>query len=337
MAKTGRPPTVKEVAARAGVSPMTVSRTLAGGTNVRPDVQQRVMAAVAELGYRRNENARSIRPGQSSGLIGVAITNIANPYYGTFTLGVEEAVFASGRRIILGNTAEDADRERQLVHDFLGRRVDGLIVVPTDSDGTHLRRSIAEGVPVVLASRRLAEVAADSVVLDDEGGAREATGALLDAGHRRVAYLGNTSAIFTGRRRLAGYEEAHRARGVAVDPALVRQGQQDVASAHAAAAALLDLPDPPTAIFCANNRNAIGAVAEIGARVKAGTSAPVEVISFDDFELSQLMPVPVGVVEHDPRELGREAARLLIARLDGEPDGQAVREIVLPVHLARSS
>ena len=80
-------PTVREVALRAGVSPMTVSRTLAGGVNVRPDLQERVLTAVAELGYHRNENARSIRPGQPSGLIGVAITNIANPYYSTFALG----------------------------------------------------------------------------------------------------------------------------------------------------------------------------------------------------------------------------------------------------------
>ncbi len=123
MAEMTRRPTVKEVAELAGVSPMTVSRTLAGGVNVRPDLQERVFAAVAELGYHRNENARSIRPGQSSGLIGVAITNIANPYYSTFALGVEEEAARTGRRILLGNTSEDPTREAQLVNDFLGRRV----------------------------------------------------------------------------------------------------------------------------------------------------------------------------------------------------------------------
>ena len=90
-----------------GVSPMTVSRTLAGGKNVRPEVQDRVLEAVHELGYYRNENARSIRPGQASGLVGVAITNLGNPYYGNFALGVEEVAAQYGRRIVLGNTGED--------------------------------------------------------------------------------------------------------------------------------------------------------------------------------------------------------------------------------------
>ncbi|MGQ2914223.1 LacI family DNA-binding transcriptional regulator [Microbacterium aurantiacum] len=326
---------MKDVAAHAGVSPMTVSRTLAGGTNVRPDVQERVLRSVEELGYYRNENARSIRPGQTSGLIGVAITNIANPYYGTFALGVEEEVARTGRRIILGNTAEDGAREQQLVHDLLGRRVEGLIVVPTDTDGVHLARSRNEGVPVVLASRRVEGVDADSVVLDDAGGAYAATMALLDAGHRRIAYLGNTRSIYTGRRRYDGFVAAHAEKGIEVDPELAVPGQQDVASAQHVAARLLDLDEPPTAIFCANNRNTVGAVTEITRRVRDGrldAGAAPALVSFDDFELSDVVPTLVGIVEHDPRELGRCAARLLLDRLDGDAD-QSARDVVLPVHL----
>ena len=118
--------------------------------------------AVAELGYHRNENARSIRPGHSSGLIGVAITNIANPYYSTFALGVEEEAALTGRRILLGNTSEDATREAELVGDFLGRRVDGLIVVPAGPSSAHLAHSQNQGVPVVLASRRIDGLAVDT-------------------------------------------------------------------------------------------------------------------------------------------------------------------------------
>ena len=337
-AGAARRPTVKEVAQHAGVSPMTVSRTLAGGTNVRADVQERVWEAVQRLGYQRNENARSIRPGQSSGLIGVAITNIANPYYSTFALGVEEVAAATGRRILLGNTSEDVDRERQLVSDFLGRRVDGLIVVPTSRHHEHLERAVAQGVPIVLASRRAEGFAADSVVLDDEGGAHRGTLALLDAGHARIAYLGNARSMFTGRRRYAGFERAHRERGIAVDPALIGEGQQDVAHAREAMHRLLRLPDPPTAVFCANNRNAIGAVAEIGREIqvlgRAASELP-EIMSFDDFELSELMPVPVSVLGHDARELGREATRLLLDRLDGVVDDPAARELRMPVTLTR--
>lgn len=336
MSERARRPTVKEVASRAGVSPMTVSRTLSGGVNVKPDVQQRVMEAVAELGYHRNENARSIRPGQSSGLIGVAITNIANPYYSTFALGVEEEAALTGRRILLGNTSEDAAREADLVGDFLGRRVDGLIVVPAGTSSAHLAHSQAQGVPVVLASRRIDGLAADSVVLADDDGAHRGTTALLDRGHTRIGYLGNALSIFTGERRYAGFVRALHDRGLAPDADLVATNQQTVDQARVATRALLDAAHPPTAIFCANNRNAIGALKEISAQLGSGSrpaSAFPEIVSFDDFELAELSPVPISVIDHDPRELGRTAARLLLDRLDrGERDA-APRAVELPVSL----
>lgn len=336
MGERARRPTVKEVAQRAGVSPMTVSRTLSGGVNVKPDVQQRVLEAVAELGYHRNENARSIRPGHSSGLIGVAITNIANPYYSTFALGVEEEAALAGRRILLGNTSEDAAREAELVGDFLGRRVDGLIVVPAGSTSTHLAHSQKQGVPVVLASRRIDGLSADSVVLADGDGAFRGATALIDRGHTRIGYLGNTLSIFTGERRYAGFARALEERGIRVEPRLVSTNQQTIDEARAATRALLESDDPPTAIFCANNRNAIGAVKEISAQLRAGSRDAAEfpeIMSFDDFELAELSPVPISVIDHDPRELGRTAARLLLDRLESGDRDAAPREIELPVSL----
>ncbi|WP_040168187.1 LacI family DNA-binding transcriptional regulator [Microbacterium gorillae] len=338
MGRAERRLTVKDVAEAAGVSPMTVSRTLAGGQNVRPDVQERVRAAVRELGYHRNENARSLRPGQSSGLVGVAITNISNPYYSTFALGVEEEAALTGRRILLGNTGEDPEREDQLLRDFLGRRVEGLIIVPTTTTADHLRG--APDVPLVLASRVVPGVEADHVVLADCAGAEEGTGALLDAGHRRIGFLGNLPGIFTSSRRLRGFERAHELRGLSVDPALISTGQQDTETAAVAMGRLLALADPPTAVFCANNRNAIGAMAEIGRILASGerTAAEMpELMSFDDFELSELMPVPVSVIRHDAREMGRRAARLLLDRLDGGGDSAShgYRSIELPVEVVR--
>lgn len=330
----GRQPTIKQVAERAGVSPMTVSRTLAGGSGVRPEVQQRVLKAVQELGYHRNENARSLRPGHRSGLIGVAITNLANPYYGTFALGVEEVAARYGRRIILGNTGEDADRETQLVADFIGRQIEGLIIVPSASSADHLGPDRIGDLPAVLASRRVYGLELDTVVLDDVGGAYRGTRHLIEAGHRRIGYLGNVLSVFTGQRRFSGYERALAEQGLAVDPGLVQRGQQDVESAGAALARLLDSDDPPTAIFSANNRNTIGALSEIGRRIRAGAD-PAQLpalVGFDDFELADLSPVPLAVIAHDPHQLGAEAARLLFHRMESA-DPVPARTIELPVTL----
>jgi LacI family transcriptional regulator len=325
-------PTVREVAQLAGVSPMTVSRTLSGGKNVRAEVQQRVFEAVATLGYHRNENARSIRPGHSSGLIGVAITNLGNPYYGQFALGVEEVVAQYGRRIVLGNTGEELARESQLVADFVGRQVEGLIVVPTGAGAEHLRAARLGQIPLVLASRAVDGLEADTVLLDDVNGAYEATRRAIEAGHRRIAFLGNAVSVSTASRRFEGYSRALADSGLAVEPELVLRGQQDVRSARLAMEKLLDLANPPTAVFSANNRNTIGALHAIGARQRAGTlpSAPA-IIAFDDVELADLLQVPLLVVSHDPRALGAQAARMLLERLDGDEADRPPRLVELPV------
>nr|WP_255572966.1 LacI family DNA-binding transcriptional regulator [Cryobacterium sandaracinum] len=330
-----RPATVKDVAKLAGVSPMTVSRTIAGGQNVRPEIQALVLEAVQALGYHRNDNARRMRVNKGSGLVGVAITNLANPYYASFALGVEEVAAQHGVRIIIGSTGEDTERERQLVADFLGRQVEGLVLVPAGGDSEHLQGQALGGTPLVLASRALEGVDADTVLVDDTGGAHAGTTALLQAGHRRIAYLGNVASVSTGHRRYAGFCRAFEDYGVPLDPALVKRGQQDVEAAQISMTALLELEDPPTAVFCANNRNTIGALKAIGARIqeRGGIAAGPAIVSFDDFELAELMPVPITIVDHDARQLGRESATLLFARMAPNGATAATREIEMPTQL----
>ncbi|MDQ1607487.1 MAG: LacI family transcriptional regulator [Microbacteriaceae bacterium] len=332
-------PTIHDVAAHAGVSPMTVSRVLAGGTSVRPAKMERVLAAVAELGYRKNENARSLRPGQRTGLIGVIITNVSNPYYAELQLGVEEVLSAENIRLLVGNSGEDPARERQLVADFIGRHVDGLIVVPTGGDTSHLSERSLGSIPLVLASRELEGIEADTVVIDDVKGAFEGTSQLISEGHTRIAYLGNMVSVFTSKRRYDGFEKAHKDAGIEVVPELVRAGQRDPATAQDAMEELLQLPDPPTAVFSANNRNTIGVLRALRSNAlsfaQPGETAPrsdIRVVGFDNFELSDMMPFLLNVIEHDARELGRQAGKLLVRRLR-ENNNDAPRKVQLPTHL----
>lgn len=340
--RRGGAPTVRDVAERAGVSPMTVSRVLSGGKNVRPEVQSRVEKAIAELGYRRNENARSLRPGHESRLIGVTITNLANPYYAEMLGGVEEVASQHARRILVGNSNEDPELERALVDDFIGRRVEGLIIVPAGGPDTeHLQPARLKGLPMVLASRAVPGVEADTVLVDDVNGARRATETLLDAGHRRIAFLGTALSVFTGERRLTGFRLAHEQRGLALSDDLVRVGQRDVSSAELALSELLDLDSPPTAVFAANNRNTVGAIRAIVRRRRAHDEPGPRLIGFDSFDLADVSPVELSVVDHDARELGRRAAEMLFRRLDpgAEPTGSpaAAQVVELPVSLRHLS
>jgi LacI family transcriptional regulator len=331
-----RPPTVKEVAERARVSPMTVSRVFAGGANVRPELRARVERAAVELGYRRNENARSLRPGHKSGLIGVTITNIANPYYAGLQRGIEEAAAKANRRILVGNSNEDPSLERQLVADFIGRRVEGLIVVPADpAHAEHLSPDALGPTPIVFASRPVPGLDVDTVLVDDIGGAYEATSRLLEEGHQRIAFLGTRTSVLTGQRRLQGYREAHRDHNVPVYEHLIRTGQQEAASAERALAELLAHDIAPTAVFSANNRNTLGAIRAI---VKLRSSLPadaaeVRLIGFDSFEFADLSPVPLSIVAHDPEALGRRATELLLARIDRRTATAAAQTAELPVEL----
>ena len=335
-------PTIQDVAIRAGVSPMTVSRVLSGGRNVRVEVQERVTKAISEMGYHRNENARSLRPGQRTGLVGVTITNIANPYYAEMLGGVEEVASEQSRRILVGNSNEDSELERQLVADFIGRRVEGLIVVPCGGNGsTHLRPERLDGVPLVLASRAVSGIEVDTVLIDDVNGAKQATAVLLGEGHRRIAFLGNRLSVFTGQRRLEGFRIAHEEAGFTPVDGLVRVGQQDVSSAEAVMAELLALDVPPSAVFSANNRNTIGAIRAIVAmrRQQAAehpgdihTVSRLRLFGFDSFDFADMSPVPLSVVDHDAHELGRRTAEMLFERLNGTVDAPA-RLLELPVTL----
>ena len=324
------PATIYDVAVHAGVSPMTVSRVLAGGKNVRQDKIDRVLDAVAALGYRKNENARSIRPGQRTGLVGVIITNVANPYYAEVQLGIEEVVGAANLRLLVGTSNEDPARERQLVADFTGRHADGLIVVPAGGGATdHLEPASLGSTPLVLASRGLPGLDVDTVLLDDISGSYAGTRRLLDQGHRRIAFVGSVATASTSLRRLEGFRQAHTDTGTAVDPELVRAGQQEPQQAQRVVEQLLALPSPPTAIFSGNNRNTVGVVRALHAAsaTRPADAPAIPVVCFDNFELSDLMPVRLTVIEHDPRDLGRHAGQLLLRRLDGDasPHGQVIQ------------
>jgi LacI family transcriptional regulator len=181
--------------------------------------------------------------------------------------------------------------------------------------------------PLVLASRLVSGLEADTVLLDDVRGAYESTREILRLGHRRIAFLGNLVSVSTAERRFEGFRRALTEAGVELDEGLVRRGQQDANAARIATEELLASPDRPTAIFSANNRNTIGALEAIGAHPD---QPPPTLVGFDDVELAHLLRIPLLIVSHDPEELGAAAARMLFDRLDGDP-GAAPRLVELPV------
>jgi LacI family transcriptional regulator len=328
-AANGRRPTMREVAAVAGVSLSTVSRALNEDPKVDPSLAERVHRAVAMLGYRRDATATNLRRADRlSASIGLVFDDVANPFHATLHRGIEDVARARGVLAFTGSSDEDGERERDLVQAFLSRRVDGLIIVPAGSDHSYLLRDREAGVGLVFVDRPPAFIDADVVLSDHAGGARTATEHLLAHGHRRIGYLGDRQRIPSAVERLRGHREALADHGVAFDLALVRMDLENGAMAREAALALLDGDNPPTAVFAAQNLITIGAVEALRAR---GAQHDVALVGFDDITLADAVDPGLTVVAQDPWGIGRAAAELLFARLDG--DAGPSRRVELPTTL----
>jgi LacI family transcriptional regulator len=322
--------TLREVAQHAGVSPMTASRAIRGEPGVAAVTRDRVLAAVADLGYRRNEVARNLRLGRPDGLLGLVLSNLANPFYAQLAVGVEAAASARNVRVLLAVAADDPAREREVVRELAGRGVDGIVVVSASNTHTAYTPDALGGTPVVLAASPPMGADLDAVILDDFGGAYEATRRLLGAGHDRIGFVGLPPATWTGSERLRGFSAALDEAGIAVQSRYVVRPDRDVADAERATGKLLDAARPPTAIFAANNRNTIGAYRAIRAR-----RAAAALTGFDDVEFADLVAMPLTVVSYDAQDLGARAGTLLLDRVEALGRGEAppTRRIVVPVRV----
>jgi LacI family transcriptional regulator len=323
---------MRDVAGTAGVSLKTVSRVVNGEEGVRPDTAARVEAAIVRLGFARNELARSLRRGSADAL-GLVIEDVANPFYSSIARAVEDAAHDRGHILVTASCEEDPDRERQLVLRLLRRSVDALLIVPAGDDHRYLLPELGAGTPIVFLDRPPRGVEADTVLLDNVGGARAAVAHLVEHGHTRIAFVGDEPRLFTADERLRGYRAALADAGLEAPDELVRTGSHDAQAAEAAVRELMTLAPErrPTAIFTANNRNTIGAL-----RALRDTGPAVAVVGFDDFELADMLARPVSVVRDAPEEMGRIAAELAYGRLGGD-DGLPHRRTVACELVARGS
>ncbi|MER6945985.1 LacI family DNA-binding transcriptional regulator [Nonomuraea sp. NPDC000554] len=320
-----RNPTMKDVAHEARVSLKTVSRHVNGETNIDPALAERISAAIVKLGYRRNLSAASIRPGRTSKTIGLVISDLANPYYSTLARAIESVADAAGYLVTIASSEEEGLRHDRLVDRLMEQRVDGLIVVPPRNAARDWSDVAGPIPPLVFLDRPVPYSAADAVLADNAGGAREAALALASVGARRIAFVGDSLDIYTMRERHAGYAAALAEAGSGVDDSLtITTAHTREQAEHEVGVVLRD--DSADAVFAANNRSTIGALL---AFQKAGRRLPL--VGFDDFETALLGSPPVSVVSQDVELMGRTAAEIVLGRLNGDTSAFATR--TLPTQL----
>jgi LacI family transcriptional regulator len=336
----GAPSTISDVAAAAGVSVTTVSHTLSRRRSVSPETEQRVMDAVAALGYRPNQLARSLRTQQTM-TVALVIPDITNPFYPEVARGVQDLLAASGYQLFICNTDGGTESERSFLSDAISRRVDGVILVPSGpSGGESIAALTGAEIPVVQlaadldsSDRGAGQLLTDYVHSDDRRGTAAATNHLLATGHTRIAYVGGPTETGPAGRRLTGYLEALEDAGVGVDRSLITAGPFSRVGGVVGLQVVLDAGAAPTAVVCANDLIAIGAldVAQLrGLRVPDDLA----IIGFDDIEAASLVSPPLTTVLNPAREIGHACGRLLLDRMSGSYTS-APRELLVATALIR--
>jgi LacI family transcriptional regulator, galactose operon repressor len=332
--------TIQDVAARAGVSAMTVSRVINQPARVAPVTRQRVEQAIRELGFVPNALARQLLRGRTHTLA-LLVSDIGNPFFTQIARGVEDVAQRNGYTVIFGNSDESVEKERQYLHALLGRRIDGLLIAPAGNGSRPMLDLLVQrGTPFVLLDRAIDGVPADVVIGDNIGGARKLTEHLIGLGHRRIALVNGDPAVPTARDRRRGYLETLRDHGIAPQPELIIDGVYRRDSGTYAARQLLALPDDrrPTAIFAANNFLAVGVIEALRA-AQVRIPRDIAVACFDDIEIAAALDPFLTVMAQPARTFGTIGAQFLLERLEPSSLGvgpratPAPRRVVLPPEL----
>lgn len=320
--------TIRDVAQRAGVSVTTVSRALNGTGPVSDEVRRRVEAASAELRYLPHGTARSLITRRTD-VFGVVLPDLFGEFFSEVIRGMDPQAQQRGYHLLLSGS-HDGRREIEFAVGAMRGRVDGMIVMSPDVSGAELEGCLPPDVPVVLLNCDVAGTAFSAINVDNYGGALSMVRHLIGLGHRRIAMITGAAANFDARERLRGFRAAIQESTGAV-AGVEAQGDFTEAGGYRAALALLDDPHPPTAIFCANDSMAVGAISALR---RAGRRVPddVAVAGFDDTPIGRYLSPSLSSVRVDVNRMGARAVELLCHAIAGDaPPAQEVLETRLVV------
>ena len=316
-------PTMVDVARTAGVALRTVSRVVNDDPTVGPANVAKVQAAIAALNYRPDERARQLRTGVT-GTIGAAVRRIAevNPELAA----IEQTARDSGLTLLAASTDFDEAREHDILVSMCRQRLDGIIVEPIGENHAYLEPELEAGMPVVSMDRPMSGIDVDCVMSDNAAGIGTAFHHLHQYGHRRIAYIGDSERVYSGRERASAFRASLGAHG---QPAagLVHPGEITPERVAAALKTALDGPDPATALVTGNMDTTITVLRVLGREA----ASRLAIVGFDEVPLADLLQPALTVVAQNTAVIGRTAVELLRARI-ADPD-RPLQNVVVPLEL----
>jgi LacI family transcriptional regulator len=329
---------IKDVAARAGVSAATVSNVLNRPGVVARETRARVQAAIDDLGFIRNESARQLRAGSSS-FIGFILRDVTNPFFTDVARGAEDLVNEAGLAAIICNSDDQDGREMRYLDLLEQQRVRGILITPTSSTGERLAVTRSRGIPVVLVDKHAGGMNHCSVSVDDVQGGDLAVSHLISRGHERIAYVGGQFQVRQEQDRHDGAVRAVQRAGLSQsDLYVVKTPGLNVSSGRIAGAELAEVPasDRPTAVFCANDLLALGLLQEFTLR---GLRVPQDfaIVGYDDIEFAASAAVPLSSIRQPRIQLGRAAAEMLLEESADESRHKHRQVVFQPELVVRQS
>jgi LacI family transcriptional regulator len=327
--------TIRDVAKQAGVAPITVSRVVNNSGYVSDETRARVEQAIEELGYIPNMLGPSLRFKQTNTLA-LLLTDITNPFWTTVARGAEDAANESQYNLILCNTDESEEKQKQYTQMLLRRQTDGILLVPASSTPQAVELFQRQKVPTVILDRSIPDVEVDEVRSDSEAGAYQATRHLIEMGHRHIALLTGPEYVSTAKDRAEGFRRALNESDLDCPPEFVQWGKFTRESGYEATKHLLQFNPRPTALFAGNNFIAIGAMVALN---EAGCRVPEDmaIVAFDDLPPTLTIEPFFTAVVQPAYEMGFQAAQLLISRLTGEHEEGSTKIILTPELIIRRS
>jgi LacI family transcriptional regulator len=329
--------TLKDIAKKVGVSPTTVSLVLnnKGDARISESTRNKVWEAAKEVGYQTTRGLPTAAQGIPP-TIGLVITDIENPFFTKLASVIEDVASRYGYNIILCNTRKSLKREQKFLEVLWGRKIDGLIIAPVDDKKSDLEGFLRHHIPIVFVDRYMEDIETAAILLDNVKGAFMAVEHLIQLGHKRIGVITGRQNVMTGKDRLQGCLKAFEAHGVDVDTALLRNGHYTVEGGMQATKELLSLSPRPTAIFSCAGVPTVGALLELKHQ-SIKIPKDLSFISFDDEQWMQLVNPTITAISQPIKEIGTEAAQLVIQLIQGWSKGEARKILLEPTLIIRES
>jgi DNA-binding LacI/PurR family transcriptional regulator len=322
-------PTIRDVSRLAGVSTATVSRVLANFGAVSDKTRQHVYDIIHELKYQINRNASNLRKNTFS-KIGVVITDIQNPFFGTVVRGIEKVTIDDDYTIIIGNSDEDSRQEKKLITMMLEEGVAGIIFAPARADCEIYDDLLNTSTPFVIIDRKIKQCNVDIVSVDGYAGSSSAVERLIELGHKRIAFIGGFEHLSVMQEREKGYLATLQKYGLSVPDRFLQHGNNRQDGGYRKMKELLTLEQPPSAVLIANNLMTLGGLKAIH---ESGIEIPqqISIIGFDDMDWAPSLQPPLSVVAQPAFEMGEKAATALLERI--RKPGLPPKKILLKTEL----